>query len=310
MKPRHPSLLRALSRAESLVDRSGRMLRSLDVYAAHGVRVTRSAQRDGWDDWESIRSTAAPCFTLSPGRSGTMSLTRLASLCPDFEAVHEPHPTLLVESFLAHQGIEPNSDFWLHAVEQARDWMIKSAHYRGRTWFETNNRITPLASVFASLYPQSRFIVLTRHPVDFCASALARGYYERHPWDFARLHPMDGQTASAWSEMEQIERIGWLWSETTRLALDMVDRLDPDRFVIARSEDLFIADTGVAKNLLRFAGARKIPSDRQIRRVLDVPLNAQSIRPRGSVPDDWKATDRQKLRDRVRATMDRLDYAF
>ena len=59
----------------------------------------------------------------------------------------------MVESYLAHIGVEPAPDFWLRALEQGREWMIRSAHHRGRSWFETNNRITPLAHLIPSLYP-------------------------------------------------------------------------------------------------------------------------------------------------------------
>lgn len=265
-----------------------------EVRAANGIRATNTARANGWQDaGEDILEKCAPCFTLSAGRSGTMTLAQLGALSPQLESVHEPLPHLLTESFLCHRGDVGDAAFWDAVIAEARDWPIRNAYRKGRNWFETNNRLTFLAPHLAQRYPQSRFIVLVRHPEAFAESAIARGYYKDHVWDFARIRPQPlDPDHDRWPQMSQLEKVGWLWRSTYEIADRLSETIDPERLLLVRSEDLFQNQGDAVNNLFTFASSEP-PPQASIAHLLAQKSNAQVSRAKGSRSADWDGSERK-----------------
>jgi hypothetical protein len=153
---------------------------------------------------------------------------------------------------------------------------VFGAHRRGRVYFESNNRLTLLAGPLAELYPRSRFVLLVRDPVDFVASAEARGYYRGHPWDHARLRPRpDEPDAARWDQMDSVARSAWLWERTNREALRTLDALGPERALILPSSSLFRGDLDAVERVIMFVTGREMARPRAVRRALGGVLNRQ-----------------------------------
>ena len=56
---------------------------------------------------------------------------------------------------------------------------------------------------------------------------------------------------------DRTDRMALVRDQSDR-ALDIIERLPPERSMIVRSEDLFVVETGVANDVLAHAGARRI----------------------------------------------------
>ena len=308
MSHEHPRALKAISAIRGRLAATSRTLRRLEVAAAQGVRRTHAASRSGWEDsWESIRPDCRPVFTLSTGRTGTMSLALLAGLSTELEAVHEPLPHLFVESYLEYSGVRQDVEFWNAVVEEARDWPIRDAYHRGRRWFETNNRLAFLAPYLHNVYPSAQFMLVTRHPETFAESALSRGYYRGHSWDFARITPRPEDPAhERWNAMSQLEQVGWLWAETYRRSAEFAD-LHPSNTIHIRSEDLFSDGEATSARLFSFLQVEAEPDPAAVRSLLAVPANAQA-KTAASDRSSWDASSKSAFIAQVDGLMDRFGY--
>lgn len=237
-----------------------------------------------------------------------MTLAQLGALSPQLESVHEPLPHLLTESFLCHRGDVGDAAFWDAVIAEARDWPIRNAYRKGRNWFETNNRLTFLAPHLAQRYPQSRFIVLVRHPEAFAESAIARGYYKDHVWDFARIRPQPlDPDHDRWPQMSQLEKVGWLWRSTYEIADRLSETIGPERLLVVRSEDLFQNQGDAVNNLFTFASSDP-PPHASVVRLLAQKSNAQVSRAKGSRSADWDENEHKLFSRQVEQLMQQYGY--
>jgi hypothetical protein len=309
---RSKTIATILSRARARLVTVERSLESMERASSQGLGTALRARREGWpESADELRHKVAPCFVLSPGRSGTMTLSAVLATSNRIHAEHEPAPALVAASFLAylHGDRDLPEDFWRRAMAQARDPLVIGAHRRGRVYVESNNRLTLLAGALSAQYPRARFLLLTRHPFDFVASAMARRYYRGHGWDFARLIPRPGDPdATAWPAMSAIERCAWLWSRTYELALKHTDSLPSDQSLILKAEDLFENRHDVVDRIFHFILDRDAESPRRVRRVLGKVLNRQRQRSGAGRREAWSEAERQQVRARTAALMDRLGY--
>ena len=219
----------------------------------------------------------APCtFVCSTGRVGTLTLTRLLALAPEAHSAHEPVPRLIHASYEAFvdRCADPR---WRTVVLGARDDLLCDAHRRGRTYVETSNRLTFLAPALAEVFPDSRFVHLHRHPYEFVRSAVRRGHYDGHHWDFARPRPRPGDAELAeWDSFTAAERCGWLWAVVNRESAAFVRSLPAERALSVRADELFAGDAAVLTELFRLVGV-SAPPDKAVRRVLGEQHNAQQV---------------------------------
>lgn len=238
-----------------------------------------------------------PCvFVLSTGRVGTTTLTRLFELSPMVTATHEAHPRLVNASFEAYLNAadEAPSEDWCRVVLAARDDAVCTANRMGRIYIETSHRMTFLAGILARVFPASRFIHLHRHPYPVVRSAMCRGHYEHHPWDFARIRPRpDEPLAERWAEMPTFEKACWHWTRINQHGLDFRSRVGAERFFDLPADRLFDDDPTTVKALFEFAGATP-PAASEVRRVLAAKINAQRSDAFPEV-EDWTDDQRETV---------------
>ncbi len=295
--------------AATLLDGARKGLDRLDeaVAGLELANATGSPERS-FEISEAMASTAQPCFVLSTGRTGTMTLTALLGASPGVDAHHEPEPRLLAASFLAWMGSEPNPTFWKQAMAVARDPLVLAAHKRGKVYFEGSNRMTLLAPALAERYPRSRFLLVTRRPEGFIRSALRRGYYLGHPWDHARIRPRTGEPlAASWDDLSAEARCAWLWTATHESALDFASSLAPARSAQLHAEDLFAGKRERLAELFDFLGVES-PGSRRIDAVLERKLNKQEgTHPWGREPT-WTDAEKSDLLEGLEPLVRRLGY--
>jgi hypothetical protein len=238
-----------------------------------------------------------PCvFVLSTGRAGTRTLAALLDRSPDIVAHHEPSPRLVRSSYEAF--IEPDDqEKWRTLVLAAREELVFEAVQGSRIYAETSNRMTYFAEALAAVFPDSKFVHLHRHPFEFVASGMRRGYYGAHDWDYARIEPRPCDPIyERWPSMSRLERVAWHWAAVNAEARSFLAGLAPGRGLEMRSEDLFTG-SGL-EELFDFLCAPR-PSGRDVRRVLRRRLN------RGQGSLDFPAVGRWTHRERL-AVVDQL----
>ncbi len=251
-----------------------------------------------------------PVFTLSTGRCGTMTLAALMNLSSYIDAFHEPEPKLIYSSYLAFMNNNNciPLEYWKKVVAHARDAIILKSHYSGRTYFETNNRITLMASFFIDCYPSSRFVHLYRHPYDFVRSAIRRKYYSGHRWDFARIKPdNEDPYKDKWKDMSQLEKCAWLWNKVNVFILDTLSHLPPERKFFLKSEDLFKGENEIIESLYKFASEAPLPSERKVKRLLNKQLNRQ-LKGDYPQPSKWSVSQTNSVKSITEKTMKKLGY--
>lgn len=258
------------------------------------------------DEWRNC-----PCvFVLSTGRVGTKTLTTLLALSPQVVATHEPEPRLVKASFDAYMEGEDlgKNDKWHAVLLAARDDAVCEANRRGKIYIETNNRLTYLAPALAACFPASRFIHLHRHPYDVVRSAMRRGYYQGHNWDFARIRPRAQEPeAEHWATRSLLEKTAWYWTRVNAESRDFLATLPESRRLDLRADALFAGDEATLQALFAFVGI-DFPAADRIETVLGQKINAQR---KGDfpVPSEWSAAERHAVRERVGAVAEALGYA-
>jgi hypothetical protein len=247
-------------------------------------------------------------FVLSTGRVGTQTLTGLLALSPRVVSVHEPEPRLVRASFDAYmEGTRADAAAWGRIVLAARDDLVCDANRKGRVYVETNNRLTYLAPAVAAAFPDSRFIHLHRHPYEVIRSAMRRGYYRHHNWDFARIRPRPGEPLAAeWEGLPPLEKCAWYWARSNAEARAALDALPPDRRLDLGADALFAGDPATVDRIFAFAQVERPPQP-WIEEVLGRRMNAQRA---GEYPPpaEWSEAERQAVRRHVAEVAERLGY--
>lgn len=259
------------------------MTRNLTRLAGAGSRVQELAARLEYRALKRLHrdlpsaSDARPVFVLSTGRTGTLTLAKLMALNPRVDAYHEPEPRLVETSFLSYMdtcGVDPS--FWEETLRRCRGGRVQIAAARGRTYFESNNRLTYMAPHLLRVFPHAKFLYVTRAPSDFIRSGVRRNFYGGHRWDHARLRPRPSdEIFDRWESLSPSEKCAWLWLETNRYCLDFISTLGRERVLSFQCEQLFRADLTLIKDLFAFVADDAPPSDASIRRVLGKQLNRQ-----------------------------------
>ena len=215
-------------------------------------------------------------FTLSTGRAGTVTLAKLLGLAPSIYALHEPSPALLKASQQAYmcgdsQVRDPAA--WDLIIDVARAEMVWDAHVRKRIYVETNNRATYLAPTLARFFPESKFILLHRSPLQVIQSEVERGAYVANSWDEYRVTPTATDPYfDQWGDMSALEKTAWCWQAVYRFSLNFVDTLPEERKLSVASEALFASDPQTLRGIFDFFGAT-LPPERQIQTVIDRKWN-------------------------------------
>ncbi len=234
-----------------------------------------------------VHRNASPVFVLSPGRSGTKTLTELFGEHSSIDVYHMPEPELTYHSRVAYEWQNEAFETLKTGVDMARYEVIRASHMSGRTYIETNNRITFFAPCLADLFPNSKFIHLIRAPEDFIRSGVARGYYSGTSLhDEGRIRPL-GIGDEKWKGFSEIEKVAFLWNETHEFIESFKKRSGLEgRVCVVRAEDLFQGGDAV-EQLFTFSGLSPIPA-KKVRKVLRTPVNQQKVEPGTFDKKEWE----------------------
>ena len=255
----------------------------------------------------------APVFLLSTGRAGSKFIAELLNLSPSVSAFHEPRPTLQYFSDFAcrHQN---RPEVLSRMIDAARMEMILETCIQGKIFVESNQCLTFFAPALAQLFRSSKFVHLVRHPGDFVASAVRKGWHKNDSiWEAGRVRSADGRR---WGVMDQIERLGWLWDFTNRFIRDFLSALPAARTMTCRLEDL-VTGRNEVQALFSFCRAA-VPEPAKVRALQARPVNALWIDPdepanmkkNPAFPGyaDWPGGDKLKLRGLAGETA--LSYGY
>lgn len=186
---------------------------------------------------EQYASLYKPVFVLSTGRCRTHWLTNVLSEQRNLRVEHDPEINFLEEGRLFYEYFNRNENHRLleQLVCTARDHIWLDCAKRNLRYIETNNRISFAVPVLQNLIPDSVFLHLTRHPIDFIRSGRNRDWYQGGSHDLGRIVMGEQEI---WESLNLNQKIGWLWIETNRFIMEHTQHLPEDRIMRVASEDL------------------------------------------------------------------------
>ncbi len=215
-----------------------------------------------------------PVFFVSTGRSGSELLVKLFRKVKAGAVYHEPSPRMFLGSKLAYEIGDGHLESLKMSFLNARFELLRTAFLNDKMYIETNNRVTFFMDAIADIFPKSKFIHIVRHPGGFVRSGLRRNYYEGAETDFGRIIPRkESKMIKKWSKMSQIEKISWLWNETNSFIEQKKNRLNNQRVLTIRSNDLF-TDPSIFQTICEFLNC-PVLSQRLTKKILKKPVNFQ-----------------------------------
>lgn len=220
------------------------------------------------------------------GRSGTGMLARLLGGHHEFRATY-----LLDRCRSGAYGQPPLSSF------EARLQAVFDIHrgVKPETFMDASNLYTMLLDALWAAYPDARFVLGVRNGRDFCRSAMARGWHSRESFD---VLPEPGTPlAKVWPQMGPVARTASIWTRRNAQALDFLERLPEDRWMMIRIEEM--DDAGLDR-LALFSGHPIVD-----RAAVGARINAR-FHPE---PPGWAAADEAIFIETAGPMMRRLGYA-
>jgi glycosyltransferase involved in cell wall biosynthesis len=241
-------------------------------------------------------------FVLSTGRCGTYTLSKILSLSKKVKMQHSPNPSMDIESVLAWSSDANKSDIF----RQKRFPLITAAMEDGFVYGETTPDLTPFADFIAQELPNSKFLVLVRHPYQFVRSALKQNYYQGHPYDSLLLRPSkNSESYPTWKCLSQIEKICWLWAETYSWILEVLSQVNKERYLIVRFEDIQSGSSKI-QEIFEFLNIDGY-CEQEIAKILEMRLNSQNYG-RFPSPDVWSPEIRNIINNRCDSLANQLGY--
>ena len=230
-------------------------------------------------------------FVLSTGRCGTELISNILAKSPALSVEHSPKPELEYVSSLIHRNNISGEALKVAVLAARFDLFFLQAFISGKSYVETNNRITFFAPALSELLPNSKFIHLVRNPADFVRSGMRRGYYQK---DVVQHQRLDGSNYLPWNTFSRLEKIAWEWNEINSKIEDFKCIVSESRVLTINSESLF-KDPSTVSSIYEFIGIKNPFEGRNgsqmLARLLSNPVNKQN---QGSFPKypDWSEADR------------------
>lgn len=177
-----------------------------------------------------------PVFFLSTGRCGTKWFTELLKNDKKNAVFHNPVPTFARQNKYLYKHYVSNNynpgedikELIREILFAGREEVFRYTYKTDKRYVETNNYITFFAPALSEIFTDARYVLLTRHPIDFINSAYQRGYYSNTADDDRRIFPVKKNERLVWEKMTRIEKIAWLWKSTYGFVNQFVSKKDID----------------------------------------------------------------------------------
>ena len=208
----------------------------------------------------------APVFVLCHGRSGSTLLRFLLDAHPELACPPETNlPGLCVQlatvwsliegaPLAAKRGDEPPEipEAAIAGVRETMDRMVGSylARRGKKRYCDKSLGTAPYAELLSRVYPQARFICVSRHPMDVIASGA-----EACPWGLSG-YGFDPYIGASPGNM--VMALASFWADNAHLILAARERLG-DRCFALRYEDLVADPEQTAAALFEFLGVAPAP---------------------------------------------------
>lgn len=216
----------------------------------------------------------SPVFVLSTGRSGSKLIVNLVNLSGNVTAYHEPRPTLEYFSDYAYHH-QNESDILTNMIDAVRMELVMEIFIKDQIYVESNQCLTFFAPVISKLFKNSKFVHLVRHPGDFVRSAVRKGWHKNDSiWESGRAKMEDKKQ---WAQLDQIERLSWLWMTTNQYIEDFKTQVHTSRVFTLKFEDL-VEKKETVKKLLEFIGGHHI-AEEKIEQIQQTRINELQIHP-------------------------------
>jgi hypothetical protein len=245
-----------------------------------------------------------PFFVVSSGRSGTAMMERLFTAFPQVEMHHEYMLSHIQPAAVKyHMGLIGLGE----ATHALRATHAAAVHYsQSPLWGDSSSNLSWLIPVLNRMFPEARFIHLTRdgrkvassylHKFgDECyehqATAAMQRYYDsrgelpapppekKYWWP---LPPRGHVQEPEFLTYNQFQRISFHWAEVNRTIIHHLDAIPAERRHSVRLEDL-VARGDVRQQFLNFLG---LPWDDRVMGLLNRPHNIGR-------PEDYPLTGEQ-----------------
>ncbi|MEZ5334599.1 MAG: sulfotransferase [Methanolobus sp.] len=259
--------------------------------------------------------TFEPVFVLSTGRTGTKFSSLLLNKSKLVDSYHEPEPSLQHFCDFAYhnqkQSLTLNKMF-----DAARMELILNTYIKNKIYVETNQCMAFYAPEISKLFKRSKFVHLKRHPGDFTRSAIRKGWYKSDSiWESGRIKMNDEKH---WSNMGQVEKLGWLWTATNEFIEDFQKTIAPSRMVSIKMEEM-TTDPEKVLELFNFVGVHDVSKD-GILKMQKKKVNEPVVRIKESpnikkVKDfpkynDWDLTMKEQFKLYTKDLAERYGYAL
>lgn len=269
--------------------------------------------------WDNIQVA----FIVSTGRTGTMFLAKfLDDHVSGVLARHEPFPDLLEQSISYFRG-ELSRTQARDAFAQGRRKNCNLTHLnRCDHYVESNNFLSYMLPALKELFPQARFVHVTRSGPEFVRSIMSKQvgrskgsepalFMSENDTD-QRLRGTDfpdEDYADRWNSMSRFERICWYWMRHDRLLHDQLENYSNAMRV--KFEDIIDAQRGFPGvwSTLEFLGLADRFSNENcdLRRIFSHKSNGSESY---TIPhwNDWTPAQRQQFVEIAGAHMERCGY--
>jgi len=207
-------------------------------------------------------------FIVSSGRTGTQFMSRFfADNFEKIKSVHEPKPDLFAigtKKFIENRS----KSSILTSIKNARLAHLESAVEHGCDFYiESNPNLTYVLDEVQELYPNSKFVFISRNPTD-----TVRSMYSKSPDSSGvmlfygsndhrrRLRSSDlpnDKWNLHWHSFSRFQRICWHWQFANGKALDFCRR--NENCLQVKFEDIFLSDNAeVLNQIIRFLGIKDL----------------------------------------------------
>jgi hypothetical protein len=255
-----------------------------------------------------------PVFFLSTGRCGTKWFSSLLSFDKRVRVLHNPVPNLGSQSKAVYE-IFINNDWnldgnYLRLIEEiyltGREQHLRYSFKTNKRIIETNNNITFFAPVLSVLFPDSKFVHLYRDPGGFVRSGIIRGWFTERYNSIFKINPTEKNNLyKEWVNMNQLQKISWVWSETNSFIERFKQLIPAGRMLAFDFKE--ISSIQKITDLLNFCEINI--SESKIHKILGRKENAQ---PDSSFPRyaDWPDNQKQQLKALCASLAEKYNYSL